>query len=139
MKVFYLKSILFWFVLLILALINATIRELVYKPILEPHIGIWAHQISSLTAIIIFFVAIYFFLKRISDKYSKKDVLAVGTMWFVLTIIFETSLNIWVRKLNVSETLQTYFFWNGETWIFVLISLVLSPLRANFLLRLDAK
>ena len=77
-KSFYQYALLFWFVLLALAFVNAAIRETTYKPLLEPYIGYWAHQISSLTEIIFF--------------------------------------------------LQTYYFRNGETWIFVLISLIISPL-----------
>jgi hypothetical protein len=69
---FYKNSIKFWFVLLILALINATIRETTYKPLLTPYIGIWAHQISSLSGIILFFIAIYFFLKKTKKFIIKK-------------------------------------------------------------------
>ena len=128
MRKSYVKAILFWFVLLIIALINATIRELTYKPLLEPYIGIWAHQISSITAIIFFFIAIFFFIRNSKENFSKKQLITMSSIWILLTILFETLMNFFWRKISLIQTLQTYYFWNGETWIFVLISLVISPL-----------
>jgi len=128
MRKIYFKAILFWFVLLIIALINATIRELTYKPLLEPYIGIWAHQISSVTGILFFFIAIFFFIRNSKEKFSKKELVFIGLIWIFLTVLFETLMNFFWRKISLIQTLQTYYFWNGETWIFVLISLVISPL-----------
>jgi len=128
MKHFYLKAVLFWFVLLMLALINATIRETTYKPLLTPHIGMWAHQISSITGILFFFMAIYVFLKSIKDNYSLIDLVFAGLLWILMTIAFETIMNVFIRNLSLNEILQAYYFWTGETWIFVLLSLVISPL-----------
>ncbi len=126
MKKIYIKSFFFWFVLLVLTLINATIREAGYKPILEPYIGLWAHQISSLTGILLFFIAIYFFLKR-NNNYNKKDLIFMGIIWFVMTIAFETLMNVFMRNLNFKQVLQTYYFWQGEIWVFVLLSLLILP------------
>lgn len=129
-KSFYLKSLRFWFVLLIIAIINALIREFTYKPVLTPYIGMWAHQISSLTGIIAFYWAIYFFLKKTKSKPSQKRLVMVGLMWVLMTIIFESLMNTYVRKLSFQQVIQTYYFWRGDTWIFVLLSLLVSPLLA---------
>lgn len=137
MKKFYKKSIVFWFVLLIFALINATIRETTYKPLLTPHIGMWAHQISSVTGILLFFGAIYFFLKRMREPYTKNDLINVGWLWILMTIMFECFMNFYIRKLSVQQVLQTYYFWRGETWIFVLLSLLASPLIVHKMLKRD--
>lgn len=135
MKKFYLRVILFWLVLLVLALINAAIRELTYKPLLAPLIGNWAHQISSITGILLFFGAIYWFLKRERQSYQQKDLWVAGLLWLIMTVVFETIMNLFGRGLTFSETLQTYYFWQGETWVFVLLSLVVSPLLANRILK----
>jgi len=37
-------------------------------------------------------------------------------------------MNVFIRNLSLNEILQAYYFWTGETWIFVLLSLVISPL-----------
>ncbi len=134
MRKIYVKAILFWFVLLIIALINAIIRELTYKPLLEPYIGVWAHQISSITAIIFFFIAIFFFIRNSKEKFSKKELIIISSIWIILTVLFETLMNFFFRKISLIQTLQTYYFWNGETWIFVLISLIASPLISRRIL-----
>ena len=127
MKNFYLKIISFWFVLLITALINATIREIGYKPLLTPYLGIWVHQISSLTGILFFYLAIYIFLKKSKTKYASKDLFLASFIWILLTLIFETFMNLYLRHLTFAQVLETYYFWRGETWIFVLLSLIISP------------
>ncbi|MEF3692534.1 MAG: hypothetical protein V3574_05780 [Candidatus Moraniibacteriota bacterium] len=128
MKSINLKIIAFWFALLGLALINATIRETTYKPLLEPHIGFWAHQLSSLTGMGLFFGAIYFFIKKSRYKYSKRELLVMGSVWTAMTIAFEIFMNIFIRHLSLAEVLATYYFWRGETWIFVLLSILWAPL-----------
>lgn len=134
---FYKKSISFWFILLVLALVNATLRETTYKPFLTPYIGTWAHQISSITGILFFYVAIYFFLKKMKNSYTKKDLIKVGLLWIVMTITFESFMNLCIRHLNFSQVMQTYYFWRGETWIFVLLSLLVSPLIVDRELKKD--
>jgi hypothetical protein len=124
------KTTFFWFVLLILAIINALIRETTYKPLLNPYLGIWAHQLSSVTGIVLFYIAINFFLKRNQNKYSRKTLVIIGTYWIFLTLIFETGMNLFIRHLTIEQVLETYYFWKGETWIFVLLSLIISPLIA---------
>lgn len=135
MKKIYIKALLFWFILLVTALINAGIRETTYKPLLTPYIGIWAHQISSLTGILLFFFAIYYFLKKNQNQYKNKDLIFIGLIWIIMTLFFETYMNIIIRKLSLNQVLQTYYFWKGETWIFVLLSLLISPFVANKILQ----
>ena len=135
MKRFYIQAIPFWLILLFVALFNALIRETTYKPLLTPMIGMWAHQISSLTGILLFFSAIYLFLKHTKTPYTRRDLLITGFVWIGMTIVFESGMNMYVRKLTFDEVLQTYYFWKGDTWIFVLISLVVSPLVAERILR----
>lgn len=131
----YLKSILFWFILLVVAIANAVVREAWYKPVLLPYIGHWAHQISSLTGIVLFFVVIYYFIKRFRGEFTYRKVFLVGVLWFFMTVVFETWMNVFIRKLTFGQVLETYYFWNGETWIFVLLSLIVSPLIAYRIVR----
>lgn len=128
MKIFYKKAVLFWFVLLIIAFINAIIRETTYMPLLIPFIGGFAYQISSLTSVILFYIAIHFFLKKSKQPYNQKDIVNVGLLWIIMTIIFESFMNLFIRKLTFQQVLETYYFWNGDTWVFVLLSLLVSPL-----------
>lgn len=127
----YLRAAGFWFILTVLAIINATIRELTYKPLLFPIIGAWAHQISSVTGIILIYIAIYQFVKH-QEYNQKSDLLKIGWLWLIMTFCFETAMNLFIRKLTLAQILQTYYFWKGETWIFVLLSLLISPFVADY-------
>lgn len=138
MKKFYWHSLLFWFVLLVVAILNAVLRETTYKPILIPVIGTWAHQISSLTGVIAFFIVIYLFLKWVKAAYTQKDLLIVGTTWIGMTILFETWMNVFVRHLSLQQVLETYYFWRGELWLFVLLSFIVSPLVADKIIKRNA-
>jgi len=128
MKKFYIKAVLFWLVLLVLAIFNAVVREMTYKPVLEPYLGMWAHQLSSLTGIVLFYWAILWFLKRVRGKYADRDLVLVGLMWVVMTVVFETGMSLHLRGLSMGDVLQTYYFWKGETWIWVLVALLIMPL-----------
>jgi len=126
-SIFFLYSFLFWFVLLALAILNAGIRENTYKRILQPVIGKWAHQISALTAITMFFLAMFVFFSRLSVDYSRSGMWAVGLMWMCMTFVFECVFGRLVRKSSWREILETYYFWKGELWIFVLLSVAVMP------------
>ena len=127
MKKIYLHSLWFWFILLTLAIINGITRDLTYKPLLEPYIGIWAHQISCLTGIILFFTAIYIFLKYIKANYTRYDLFGIGTMWMIMTIIFEFTFGYFYRQSSWEEMFAQYHFWKGDLWIFVLLSVIIIP------------
>ncbi len=135
MKRFFYHSFAFWFVLFVLAIGNAIVREVTYKPLLEPIIGIWAHQISAVIAIFLFFGAIYAFLSYEKGSYTRRDLTVVGVLWFTLTVIFECFMNLYIRKLSLMEVLETYYFWKGELWVFVLLSLFISPFAADAILK----
>jgi len=137
MKKIYLQALWFWFVLLILAILNGIIRNATYKPLLEPIIGNWAHQISSITGIILFFIAIYLFLTFTKSNYTKQDLLNIGFMWMAMTIIFEFAFGYYFRQSSWSEMVGAYYFWRGELWFFVLLSVVVIPQICFRLLKND--
>lgn len=55
----------------------------------------------------------------------------VGLMWVVMTVVFETGMSLYLRGLSVGDILQTYYFWKGETWIWVLVALFVMPLMID--------
>lgn len=52
----------------------------------------------------------------------------IGLVWVVLTVVFETGMSLYLRGLSMSDVLQAYYFWRGETWIWVLVALFIMPL-----------
>ena len=128
---FYLKTALFWFVLLAIALINAIIRDVTYIPVVEPYIGTWAHQIGAILVSLVIFVAVFLFVRNEKVKHTMGDLLSIGLIWVILTVIFETFLGVVIQQMSIREVLRAYYFWNGELWIVVLITMILSPIVAD--------
>ena len=80
-----LKYFFAWFGMMVLAIINGGIRDLVYKP----HVGdLPAHQIS--TVILIILLAGYFrLLAAVWPIKSASQAWVIGGMWFLMTEAFE--------------------------------------------------
>jgi hypothetical protein len=124
----YLKAALFWFVLLAIALVNAIIRDATYVPALEPSIGMWAHQIGAIFVSVVLFIAIFLFLRHQKVEHSVPIPLSIGLMWVLFTVIFETFLGIVILQVSLQEVLSAYYFWNGELWVVVLVTMMISAI-----------
>lgn len=46
----------------------------------------------------------------------------------MLTVVLETGMSLYLRGLSIGDMLQAYYFWKGETWIWVLVALLTMPL-----------
>ena len=129
----YFKIFLTWLVLLFFAILNAVLREGLYKPFLSFYIGtFWAHQISSPILTLIFFPIIYFFIKHNINGLSVKLSVLTGLIWCFLTLFFELFMNFYIRHLSLLEVLKTYYIWNGELWVLVLVYLLIAPYTFYF-------
>jgi len=119
----YLRYFVAWFPIIILAFINATIREAVYKR----YVGeLGAHQISTLTLCIL--VGIYVWvLSRHLKLQSSGQAVGVGLMWLVMTVIFETTLGRYVLGNPWSQVLRDYNVLEGRVWPLFLLWLTVSP------------
>ncbi len=131
---FYLYSLLFWFALLVTALINAVIREKLLKPWLEPSIGRWAHQLSVPTGFVLMLLATMLFLKYQKAPYKPADLWIVGMLWCIITLVFEFGFGK-ARGMSWSELFAAYHLWKGELWMLLLLSLIVMPTLAHKLLK----
>lgn len=131
---FYLYSILFWFVLLVTAVINAAIREKLLKPWLEPSIGRWAHQLSVPTGFLLMLLVTMLFLKIQKAPYALGDLWIVGIIWSGMTVIFEFGFGK-ARGMSWNELFAMYHIWKGELWLLLVLSLIAMPALANKLLK----
>ncbi len=131
---FYLKAALFWFVLLAIALINAIVRDVTYIPVIEPYIGTWAHQTGAILVSLVIFVAIFLFVRNEKVRHPMGDLVSIGLIWVIFTVIFETFLGVVIQHMSIQEVLSAYYFWNGELWIVVLITMMFSPIIADKIL-----
>lgn len=131
---FLVYAILFWFALLLTAIINAALREKLLKPLLEASLGKWAHQLSVFTALLLMLAMTMVFLRIQRAPYTEGDLRIVGMIWCVMTVIFEFAFGL-ARALKFRELVAMYHFWTGELWIVLVFGLIALPTIANKLLK----
>ncbi len=118
-----LKYLAGWFGLLIIAVINGSIRDFIYKP----YVGeLAAHQISTLVLAILIGAYVWLLEKRISPVSTIQDWL-IGFCWLAMTVSFEFLFFHFVRGIPWQLLLLDYNIMEGRIWIFVLIWTALAP------------
>ncbi len=83
-----------WFPMIVIAIINATIRETTYQKFVTE---LRAHQISTLTGVILF-AAYIWELTSLFPLTSSLQAITIGCLWLVLTVMFEFSFGHYVAK-----------------------------------------
>lgn len=122
----YLKAILVWLLLAVLAVINGITRVYVILPSTDETT---AHVISTLLYLIMQFITIYYFIKKI--KLSElKTVFVIGLFWLILTILFEFIFGHYVMNHPWEKLLADYNIFAGRLWILVLLNVLLAPFLA---------
>jgi hypothetical protein len=113
----YWKCFVAWFGLVVLGLLNATMRQVVYARYVSELVG---HQISTLTLAVL--VGLYAWaLSGLLKLTSPGQAIGVGLMWMVLTIIFEFGLGRYVVGDSWGKLLNNYNVLEGRVWgLFVL-------------------
>ncbi|EPG76180.1 hypothetical protein LEP1GSC058_0615 [Leptospira fainei serovar Hurstbridge str. BUT 6] len=117
------RYILSWLLLLIFALLNATVRELTYKSVFGEFLS---HQISVLTGILFLAIPIWFITKYLPFK-DKSQAFKVGIVWIILTETFEFLMVTISMKRSFQEFLQAHNIFAGELWIIILIWVGIAP------------
>lgn len=105
-----LKAIVLWFAILILAILNGTLRE----KILIPHLG-------SVPAFIAFAAAPWY------GALTSRQWLLLGLFWLLLTVVFEFSFGLFAQHKTWAELFDAYTFRGGNIWPIVLIITFISP------------
>lgn len=97
------------------------LMNLIYEPSWGP---LLAHQIGMSTRIVYIFVFAYFLL-RFAKEYDTSDLVHVGILWLVLTLLFE-----WAGSLVIGRPVEEILIgWNvfaGYMWPYVLLAYLLS-------------
>ncbi|MGM0510732.1 MAG: hypothetical protein ACQESD_06360 [Thermoplasmatota archaeon] len=127
-----LYSIGIWFVFMILAIVNAVVRETVYAPKLGEHAG---HVISTVIFIALIFIVVYLFLKNINLDYTQNDLLLIGSIWLVGTIAFEFLAGHYVFGNSWERLLTDYNLLKGRVWSLVPITVFSAPYLVDRFLR----
>lgn len=121
-----LKYTIAWIPMVFIAIANGALRQYSY--------GNWmrelpAHQLSSLTAVILFFV--YAWILNVKwPLESSRQSLAVGVIWLCLTVAFEFLFGHYVVNHPWSRLLNDYNLFAGRLWALVLLAVTAAPLVA---------
>lgn len=127
----YSKSLGIWFLLTISAIIVATFRVSVLLPQFGEQT---AHQLGTILFLIVQFVIIYFFVKKMIIK-ETKTLLGVGLFWLAITIIFEFLFGHYVMGHSWQKLFADYNLLNGRLWVLVLLNNIAAPLISGKILK----
>ena len=119
----FLKYILAWFGMVILAIINGTLRVELYGPLISE---LTAHQLSTLSALFIFGLYIRV-LGRIWPLPSAKLALLIGAAWVCMTIAFEFLFGHYAIGHSWHKLFHDYNLLAGRVWLLVLIWTGIAP------------
>jgi hypothetical protein len=118
----YTKLILLWLPMIVIAFVNAALRELVF---IKQYSELRAHQLSTLTLIVFCSVYTWFIFPQLNIQHSQQALLA-GFVWVVLTVLFEFSLGRLTNK-SWEYLLENYNIAAGRIWSIFLLCLLLMP------------
>jgi hypothetical protein len=118
---------------MILAIINAGLRNNVYKPIVGDKI---AHQISTIILIIIILVMTYIIFRLSSLELADNEALLMGFLWFIFTMVFEFLAGHYIFGSSWDKIFADYNLLKGRIWSLVLIIILISPYVSNKFLQI---
>lgn len=116
------KHLLLWLPMIVLAFGNATLRELVF---IKQFSEFRAHQLSTITLIILCSIYIWFVFPLLNIQNSKQALL-IGLVWVLLTVAFEFSLGRLTNK-SWQYLFRDYDLFAGRIWLLFLFCLFILP------------
>jgi len=115
--------ILAWLGMVIIAVANGMVREKLYGQSMSE---LSAHQLSTLTAIIL--LGIYIFVLTIVFQIqSAKQAFTISGIWMIMTVIFEFVFGHFVAGHSWSTLFMDYNILKGRVWVIVLIWTFIAP------------
>lgn len=118
----FLKYLLAWFPMLLLAIANGALREFVFKK----YVGeLTAHQLSTFSLLLLFTIYIGFIIKWIPPA-SANQAMLVGLFWLGLTLLFEFGFGRY-RGNSWEKLFTDYNLLKGRLWILIPLWLAIAP------------
>ncbi len=118
-----LRYLLGWIGMVFIAIFNGILRGVAFEPYVSE---LTAHHISCVTGVSLFFVATWLYNLKWPIGSSKQAIL-IGTMWLILTPIFEFGFGLYVMGHPFEHLLNDYNLLAGRVWSLVLIAVFLLP------------
>ena len=121
--IIWLKAATLWAAILVLAVLNGTLREKLLIPTSGSFVGFIASGVSlSICIFLVAFVAAPWYGPLTSSQW-----LLVGLFWLLLTLAFELSFGRLLQHKSWAEILEAYTFQGGNIWPLVLVTTLISP------------
>jgi len=120
-----------WFLFMLLAIINAGIRNGVYKPIIG---DLRAHQLSTFIFITLILIVTYLIFRFTHISLTTNEAVLIGFVWVIMTICFEFLAGHYVFGNSWEKLFADYNLLQGRVWMFVPISLLFIPYFINRIL-----
>ncbi|MDD2700248.1 MAG: hypothetical protein PHH36_03320 [Sideroxydans sp.] len=117
------RPLLGWLVLLVIAMINGTLRDFTYGRYVSE---LSAHQISCVTGILLFAVVIRQYVRRWPPA-SAQVAWRIGLFWMALTMAFEFLFFHYVAGHPWLELLANYDMTEGRLWPLILLWVACAP------------
>jgi hypothetical protein len=118
-----LKHVLAWLPLVMIAVINGSLREGLYGKYLSE---LQAHQVSTGSGVLLFGIYIWA-LVRIRRPASSKQAINIGVSWLGLTVAFEFLFMHYVAGRSWDTLLNDYNIFDGRVWVVVLVWVMIAP------------
>ena len=117
------RYLLAWVLMVPIAVINGAVRVRTYGQFVSE---LGAHQISTLTAVVLF--GIYIFgVTRLWPTESSKQAILIGAIWLAMTVAFEFLFGHFVAGHSWQRLCHDYNLAEGRVWVFVPIWIAIAP------------
>ncbi len=112
-----LRAIAVWLLIIAAETIHGVLRTILLAPLMG---DFRARQLSVFTGCILIFTVAYFLTAWIGAK-TKKQLLAVGVLWVLLTVLFEIALGRMLLDLPWNRIVKDYDLSRGGfAWVWLL-------------------
>jgi len=123
----YVKALAAWFFLVILAILNGTLRVKLLVPLMGEQ---WAQPLSGVMLSLIILLLAWLVLPWLGPR-SNPSLWLIGFLWLGLTLIFEFVFGRLVAGKSWQELLAAYDITTGNLWLLVLVTTAVAPWLAT--------
>lgn len=113
-----------WLAMLAVSIANGALRDFSYGRQMSE---LSAHQLSTLTGILLLGIVIRFYLHR-RPPGTNRQAATVGLGWMLLTVAFEFLFFHYVGGHSWAALLANYRIDQGRLWVLILLWIALAPL-----------
>lgn len=126
---FWIKACIIWFVLLVAAMVNGTLRDQWLHPVLGYSL---AMPLSGIILAVLVFLVTWLSVPWLGRQTAKRFLLT-GILWVGLTLLFEVIFGHYIRAFSWSTLMQVFNLADGNLFTLVLLSSLVSPVSTAYL------